>query len=259
MVTKNIMRTRSLLFLLIPLAFVIAGCGGETSTLTEGDSDTEVVEADAVADDSSPVTLAPTTTQPWDETLADYPLLTILDDDRRDGSVGSASFVLVDADGTPLPSGSDDFPAFIVEIDGWYGAVNYIEHTISANNAKLRDGKVRSVQCGGSFAHLRKTGDNEYVRNLDQLPAIRGTILSWDAAACEENLPVNFDDLFDGPIQIQITDAGFELNAPVADLSAPILFRKLAPEIEAQVPQTTTIAPETTDVPQSTTTTTEPE
>lgn len=249
------MRIRSSLLLLVSLALALASCADSSSTLTDGEGSAGDNANDSVAQDSAPVIVETTTTAPWEETLKEYPLLTLLDEDERDGSVGSSSFVMVDENNVPVFSGSADFPQFIVTIDAWYGAVNYVEHTMSTSNVELVDGTPRNTECGNNLAHLQKTGLNEYVRTFDQLPALRGTILSWDSPACEEDRPVDLDKLFEGSkMQIDVDETGFELWSPENDLSAPIRFRKLVPTNQAPPDTTTSIAPETTDVSQTTTT-----
>jgi len=261
------MRIRSILLLLISLAVVAVGCGEQPTTIIAGDDTTDASADEAmseddsgsVADESAPVEVGPTTTvapttppatAPWEDTLKEYPLLTILDD-QQNASIGSARFVLVDDSGNPILSGSDDLPLFIVKIDAWFGTDNYIEHTITTFYAELLDGEVvNSTRCGRDFSHFSKIGKDQYLRVRNQLPELKNTNLAWEDDGCADRLPANYDSLFEGPVNLGVTDNGFWVST---ETSKPSRFMKLAP-VNPQPETTTTIAVATTEAQRTTTT-----
>jgi|GEM_PF-5111207 len=248
---------RRSLLILLALAFFVVSCGNETSMLTAGDAVADASAQDsvespatttAVGMDSAPIDLGPTTTAHWEDTLAEYPLLTVLDD-QQNVSIGRSLFVLVDDAGNPLFSGSQDVPNFIVTVTAWYGVDAYIEHTISTWFGEVIAGEVwSSTECGGDTAHLTKTGPDSYLRITNQLPQIRGSELDWDSDGCAENLPADFDRLFDGEITIEVTEDGFVLTSAAGEVAS---FSKLDPRPQVP-PAPTTVAVATTELPQTT-------
>lgn len=247
---------RRSLLLLLALVLSVASCGNETSTLTAGDVTDASAEdgtgspatTTAVASDSAPIELGPTTTAHWEDTLVEYPLLTVLDD-QQNVSIGRALFVHVDDEGNPLFSGSHDIPNFIVTVTAWYGVDAYIEHTISTWFGEVIAGEVRSsTECGGDAAHLTKIGADSYLRIKNQLPQIRGSELVWTSDGCAENLPAGFDSIFDGEITIEVTNDGFIVTSASGDGAR---FVKLDPP-PAIEPVPTTVAVATTEPPQTT-------
>lgn len=259
---------RRLLSFLFVLALAAAGCGDTPTTVTAGDDTTDAAGAEessdvtgtaaaSVADDSAPIEVGPTTTAPWEVTLEEYPLLTLLDDQRGGVGAGSASFVLTNQDGTPTASGSKDHPAFLVRLDAWYGVNNYndIEFTIGTSNILLVDSQPREAQCGGNWAWLSQQSNSQFVRLPGQFPKVHGTEFAADASGCVENRPMQFDSLFDVPVTIDVDTDGFTL-LPVDGDGDPHYFVKLDPPPLPDVPATTINVPATTEPPPETTTTT---
>ncbi len=255
------------LFLLSLFALVAVGCSDdEPNTVTAG-SNSELEEAmddsameeysGAISDDSAPIEVGPTTTAPWETTLEDYPLLTLLDDDGL-AWIGTASFIMTDRDGTPTFSGGDNNPEFLVKIDGWFGANNYIEFTINTANVNLdtAEGRPEYRLCGGHVAWLSQVGEDQYRRFPGQLPEIRGSSLDWTSEGCAESgIPGQFASLFNEAVAVEVLSdgSGFSISPANGD-GDPHYFTKLDP---AEIDTTTLIAPETTEPPQTTTTTTE--
>ncbi len=257
--------------LVLVLALTLAACASDRPTLIAGDSVDDASDAaNAVADDSAPrdvgplndmggpsttwqtgnEEVGPTTTAPWDWMLTEYPLLAHLER-RPDDTIGlgSASFILVDETGEPRPSGSDDFPTFLVKIDGWFGVNDYVAHTIMYTNVALSTDGQNRFQCGNTWAGLKRIEPTQYLRTPNVLPKVLNTGLDWGDVGCDADLPIDFAALFDGFVEIEVTDDGFVLNNLDA-LQEPAMFLKIPSPWPTG---------ETSDTPppQSTTTTTE--
>lgn len=263
--------------LLLVLAVFLGACSDDTSELVVGDDTadaaddaTDVDSASPVADDSPPLAFTTTTapgglepdeyppvTASWDDTLAEYPLLTQLAEPPGSGT-GSASFVLVDDSGEPVFSGSDEFPAFMVTLDSWFGVNNYIEFTINTTNVELADGQVRSAlgRCSSTWTSLSQIEDH-FRRIPNQLPEVRGPILVWTSEGCDPNVSVELDYLFDGNVAIDVTDTGIMVSSLDGDFE-PAQFLRLTPPDLPISPETTDVAT-TIEVPTTTTTTAQPD
>lgn len=224
------MRIRLVLF---ALALPLAGCGVDKPTLIAGDTPADIdvlrSESGSVADDSSPVDVGPMTTTPSDVTLDENPLLRLLDDDGGSAMIGSASFVLVDNSDRSIPSGSTDFPEFLVRIEAWYGVNNYIEYTMSYANVALVDGQRERFQCGNTWAGLAQTGSDIFQHTPNKLPEVKETTLVWPSSGCVEDLPIDFASLFENEVAIEVNDTGFLVSQ--LDMSeVPARFEKLTTE-----------------------------
>lgn len=260
------MNIRRFLVLFVSLALFAAACSDDDpNTLTVGDTADDA--ASAVADASAPAELdlttttgpvpvpeeIPSTTAPWEDTLAEYPLLTVLDETDGVG-IGRSQFVLVDDENNIVFSGQDELPQFLVGIDAWWGVNNYIEFTIATANVELVDGQPEGRTCRRTWTHLSETQDGSFLRIPNQLPEVRNTGLAWDDEGCGQEPPIEFDVLFDGPVEFEVIDNGFLLTGPDGASDGVARFQKLDPPPPAPVAPSTTIFVDTT-----TTTSTRPD
>jgi len=245
--------------LLLALIVTLAACGGTEPNVVAGDAvvdgpavgaqaDIDDSQTSAVADHSAPMAVSPSTTAPWEVTLKEYPLLQTLDETESDAQIGSARFILVDDAGEPVASGSSKYPEFYVQLDAWHGVRRYIEFTIRTANVERIDGEVSSFQCGNNWSTLAQLGSSRFQRVSNTLPEVKGTNLAWDAAGCEPLLPVEFDRLFEGEVEIEILEIGFLLSNADA-VGETYRFAKLDPPVPPAA-QVTTLPIETTTTAQ---------
>ncbi len=182
---------------------MITSCGSANSVLVADAGDDSEATA-SVAEDSAPVETAALSADPEYYPFLDY---FELDDRPRHGAaLGQARFVLAPDDGEIAPSGSSEFPVFSFVISGWNGSDEPVATTISYSNFSVQNDELHYPQCGGVYAEFKRHSEHSYSVVRNRLPEVEDTQLAWAGDGCDEYLPIERAEIFDGTVETSFGD-----------------------------------------------------
>ncbi len=190
---------------------LIGACGSDQPTLFADDSG----ESTAPIDDSAPTVSVPR----WgtdEEILEQYPILRLMSEATRP-QVGSAQFMMVDDMRVPVPTESDEHPAFLVEVAAWYGVRQPMEFSIRMSYVEVTDATITSRQCADRSGGFSMVAPGSHRLNRQGFPEVQNTSLGWTDAGCSGNESVALADFFDSVVMIDISPTGFTASNQVGE------------------------------------------